>query len=73
MRTESVAKTHVPRDSIEGGPKVEEEHGSLAAGRESGSRVPRRVLNIVVSSDGEHGKSAADRADQKLQIRIDVS
>jgi hypothetical protein len=65
-RRDEDANTHVPRDGVEGGPQVEEEHGSLAAGRERRSRVVGRVLDVVVRRDRKHGDCTADSTDEEL-------
>jgi hypothetical protein len=69
-RRDEDANTHVPRDGVEGGPQVEEEHGSLAAGRERRSRVIGRVLDVVVRRDREHGDGTAGSTDKELFERM---
>lgn len=57
----------VPRDGVEGGPEVEEEHGRLSTGGEGGRDVVSGVGDLDVGADGEHGEGATDGTDEELQ------
>jgi hypothetical protein len=59
-------RSSVPRNGVESGPEVEEEHGSLSTGGEGGGDVLGGVGDLDVGSDGEHGKSTTNGTDEKL-------
>lgn len=56
----------VPRDGVEGGPEVEEEHGGDSTGRKVASRDRRNVSSSKVTSNDVHRDCSTERSNEEL-------